>query len=35
MEGSTKEDEEGNLECTECGELIIFIPDHDDLDMER
>ena len=34
-EGDTKEDEEGNLECAECGELIVFLPENDDWDMDR
>lgn len=35
IEGEIREDENGNLECAECGELIRCIPEHDDLDMER
>jgi len=35
IEGDVNEDEYGNLECAECGELIKRIPEHDDYDMER
>lgn len=34
-EGEVKEDEDGNVECAECGEMIEFLPEHDDYDMER
>jgi hypothetical protein len=35
LEGKTKEDDEGNIECAYCGDLIINVPEHDDYDMER
>lgn len=35
LEGETKEDNEGHLECAECGDLIQHIREHDDHDMER
>lgn len=35
LEGNTETNDEGEEICSECGEVITQVPEHDDYDMER